>query len=394
MPNSLHSNEKEVLPIPNGHNPAKCAPPTDSRSASLTTAQLSLLVLVIQNSTLVLMMRCSRVRKSPDQMYIASTAVFLAEILKIIACLIVLLIQKRTLKRFINVIQKDIFEQPTEIIKMIIPSALYALQNNLLYVALSNLEAATFQVTYQLKILSTAIFSVLMLGRSLSRGKWFALVLLMVGVTLVQLQTVNHHITASSASDIDIDKNNNQTINLKNHNDEDPTSSTITVTSKSSTATATHILMAAQNPLIGLIAVITSCISSGFAGCYFEKVLKSSDTSMWVRNIQLGFSGSTFSVLAMILYDGKEIFNDGFFQGYNSLTFAVVGNQALGGLLVAMVVKYADNILKGFATSVSIIVSGIISFYFLNFQPSSQFTIVSISADRDTRLILADIEAT
>ncbi|CAG8438789.1 8729_t:CDS:2 [Ambispora leptoticha] len=352
MYNSPHLNEKGgALPISNSHKPAKCVSPIDSRRVPLTTAQLSLLVLVIQNSTLVLMMRRSRVHKSPEQVYIASTAVFLAEILKIIACLIVLYIQKRTLKRFINVIQKEIFGQPTEIIKMIIPSALYALQNNLLYVALSNLEAATFQVTYQMKILSTAIFSILLLGRSLSRGKWLALVLLMIGVTLVQLQTVNHHVISD---------------------EKEPTSATST--SKTST-TATHILMAAQNPLIGLIAVLTSCVSSGFAGCYFEKILKSSETSMWVRNIQLGVSGSTFSMLAMILYDGQEILNDGFFQGYNSLTFAVVANQALGGLLVAMVVKYADNILKGFATSLSIIVSGVISFYFFHFQPSSQFAI-------------------
>jgi len=46
-------------------------------------------------------------------------------------------------------------------------------------------------------------------------------------------------------------------------------------------------------------------------------------------------------------------------------------SQAFGGLVVAAVVKYADNILKGFATSVSIIVSSLVSFYFLgDFQPS------------------------
>ena len=46
----------------------------------------------------------------------------------------------------------------------------------------------------------------------------------------------------------------------------------------------------------------------------------------------------------------------------------------LSGLTVALVVKYADNILKGFAVSISILISTFISFYFLDdFEPSLGF---------------------
>lgn len=45
--------------------------------------------------------------------------------------------------------------------------------------------------------------------------------------------------------------------------------------------------------------------------------------------------------------------------------------QALGGLVIAAVIKYADNILKGFATSLSIILSTLISYLWLqDFVPT------------------------
>jgi len=49
--------------------------------------------------------------------------------------------------------------------------------------------------------------------------------------------------------------------------------------------------------------------------------------------------------------------------------------QAFGGLLVAVVVKYADNILKGFATSLAIIVSCVVSVFLWGFVISAQFAL-------------------
>lgn len=39
---------------------------------------------------------------------------------------------------------------------------------------------------------------------------------------------------------------------------------------------------------MGLMAVLIACFSSGFAGVYFEKILKETKQSVWIRNIQLG----------------------------------------------------------------------------------------------------------
>lgn len=46
-----------------------------------------------------------------------------------------------------SVLRQEIIHKPVETLKLAIPSGIYTLQNNLLYVALSNLDAATYQVS-------------------------------------------------------------------------------------------------------------------------------------------------------------------------------------------------------------------------------------------------------
>ncbi|KAG0277983.1 hypothetical protein BGZ95_004976 [Linnemannia exigua] len=359
------STEKHMGSLPTIHHQNGRSRHDGATFMGVSMKHLSLLVLLFQNSTLVLMMRYSRVNVDPDQpMYLASTAVFFAELIKLLACVFVLAYKTKSIPRTLYILRKDIIDQPHEILKMLVPSGLYALQNNLLYVALSNLEAATFQVTYQMKILSTAVFSVMMLNRRLTRQKWFALCLLMVGVTLVQLQNVGSKVSPVVADSKEEEEMSEGLLDGTMGDELGDAGMTGDLVEEETGPV--------QNPFIGLVAVLTSCVSSGFAGCYFEKILKGAEADMWVRNIQLGLSGALFSFLAMF-YDRQRIFEGGLFQGYTAMTWIVVANQALGGLLVAIVVKYADNILKGFATSLSIIISGIISVYFFDFEPSLQF---------------------
>ncbi|XP_050972245.1 UDP-galactose translocator [Labeo rohita] len=292
---------------------------------------ISLAILVIQNASLILSIRY--VRTLPGDHFYTTSAVVMAEVLKVLTCMVIILIQKRgNVKSFISLLYDSIVVQYLDTLKLAVPSLIYTLQNNLQYVAISNLPAATFQVTYQLKILTTALFSVLMLRKSLSKMQWISLVLLFTGVAIVQVE-------------------------------------------QESGKQKEAVITTNQNYFKGLVSVIISCLSSGFAGVYFEKILKGSSASVWMRNIQLGIFGTLLGLLGMWWNDGAAIAEKGFLFGYTPMVWGVIFNQAFGGLLVAVVVKYADNILKGFATSFSIIVSTITSVYLFGFHVDLIFTL-------------------
>lgn len=108
---------------------------------------LSLMVLIIQNTALVLVMRYSRTVTVNGEKYLASTAVVLAELLKLSVCTVMVFqgvdwdISKGLTTLYVEIIQKK-----GETLKVSVPSVLYTIQNNLLYIALTYLDAATFQV--------------------------------------------------------------------------------------------------------------------------------------------------------------------------------------------------------------------------------------------------------
>lgn len=287
----------------------------------------SLATLTLQNASLNLMMRYARMQK---ELFISSTAVLMAEIMKLLICLFMIgFVEERSFWLLLGIIKRDIINQPLDTLKVAIPSFVYLLQNNLLYIGATHLDAATCQVTYQLKILTTALLSVFMLKKRLSVSQWISLVTLFIGVAIVQLAQMN---APSSHS---------------NHE---------------------------QKPFVGMVAIFVACCLSGFAGVYFEKILKSTDeVSLWIRNIQLCVASIPLGLGTVAFMDWAEVSTKGFFYAYNSTVWLVILLQAGGGIIVAVVVKFADNILKGFATSLAIILSCIISVYILNFKLTAQF---------------------
>ncbi|KAF8163372.1 nucleotide-sugar transporter-domain-containing protein [Crassisporium funariophilum] len=326
---------------------------------------LSLVTLAVQNSALTIIMHYSRVSTPASRTYSAATAVLMNEILKGSISLVIAFSRidasstsyemaqapftpgqrpySQTFFVRLRKLYREVFSP--DCWKLSIPAILYVIQNNLQYVAASNLEAATFQVTYQMKILTTAAFSVLLLRKKLSSSQWLSLFFLAVGVAVVQLQQLQAGVgkpLVEAVADM-------------------------------------HVM----HPMKGFMAVVAACFTSGLAGVYFEMVLKNSQADLWVRNVQLSLF-SLLPALAPIVFTQQAYgFQAGeglisvLFKNFGAWAWATVWVQVLGGLVTAMVIKYSDNILKGFATSLSIVISFLASVALFDFQMSITFILGS-----------------
>jgi UDP-sugar transporter A1/2/3 len=212
--------------------------------------------------------------------------------------------------------------------KMMVLAGIYLAMNVLSFVSLTYIGAGEFSVCAQLKILTTAGCSVLVLNTKLSATKWRALGQLVVGCILV--------ISPS--------------LELQQKNADGGETSQFSVL------------------VFGYGAVLMEVMLSGFASIYFEKVVKSTTevVTIWERNMQLSFY-SIIIYLCMISYDCS--FSEtpkALGENWSGLTMMVAFLGAFGGLLVAATLKYADSILKTLATAGAIVVSTVLGHFLLD----------------------------
>nr|CAH8875820.1 unnamed protein product [Trichobilharzia regenti] len=261
-------------------------------------------------------MRASRTQQDTE-LYMTSTVVLCSEFLKLLlsACLVVF--REGNLQHGLSLMYTQIFIQYKDTVQILIPSTLYVIQNNLLYFAISRLNAVLYQILYQSKIFTTAVFMIILLNQRLRSLQWFSLLLLSAGIVLTQLPSTND--------------------------------------SKSNGISSPS--------LYGFGAILLASVTSGFAGVYLEKMFKGTPTSIWMRNLQLAICGVPISLFGVYMNDAAKVKSLGFFHGYTPIVWIVIILQAFGGLAIAFVMKYADNILKSFSMGLSVILSTLISYF-------------------------------
>ncbi|XP_073037843.1 CMP-sialic acid transporter 4-like [Primulina eburnea] len=215
-----------------------------------------------------------------------------------------------------------------------IPAALYLIKNLLQYYIFAYVDAPGYQILKNLNIISTGVLYRIMLKRKLSEIQWAAFILLCAGCTTAQLNSKSDQVM--------------------------------------------------QTPFQGWLMAVIMALLSGFAGVYTEAIVKKRPSrNINVQNVWLYVFGMVFNAVAILVQDFDAVVNKGFFHGYSLITVLMILNHALSGIAVSMVMKYADNIVKVYSTSVAMLLTAVVSVFLFGFHLSLAFflgsTVVSVS---------------
>ncbi|KAL3355444.1 hypothetical protein AABB24_019493 [Solanum stoloniferum] len=289
---------------------------------------VTLILTVLTSSQSILIVWSKRAGKYE---YSVTTANFLVEALKCALSLVALL----RIWRKDGVTDDNRLSTTWDEVKVYpIPAALYLVKNLLQYYIFAYVDAPGYQILKNLNIISTGILYQIILKRKLTEIQWAAFILLCAGCTTAQLNPSSDHVL--------------------------------------------------QAPLQGWVMAIVMALLSGFAGVYTEAIIKKRPSrNINVQNFWLYVFGMIFNAFAIMTQDFDAVMNDGFFHGYSLITVLMILNHALSGIAVSMVMKYADNIVKVYSTSVAMLLTAVVSVFLFGFHLSLAFflgsTVVSVA---------------
>eukprot|EP00899_Mesostigma_viride_P021177 jgi/Mesvir1/29060/Mv18368-RA.1 len=209
-----------------------------------------------------------------------------------------------------------------------LPSLIYLIHNNIQFIILRYVDPSdtTIRVMANLKIIATGIFLRVLLQRKLSVLQWLALMLLMVAAISSQLTGCGGTLFSS--------------------------------------------------PALGYILGTVSATLAGLAGVYTEYLMKMNDESLHWQNTQLYGCGLVLNAIYLGFHRwGSGNGYSAIFEGYSFVTVAIVLNLAASGLVVSWLLKFADNIVKLYATSMAMVVTMVVSLVALQIVPSIQLII-------------------
>eukprot|EP00930_Biecheleria_cincta_P047465 TRINITY_DN32911_c0_g1_i1.p1 TRINITY_DN32911_c0_g1~~TRINITY_DN32911_c0_g1_i1.p1 ORF type:complete len:500 (-),score=84.02 TRINITY_DN32911_c0_g1_i1:68-1567(-) len=207
---------------------------------------------------------------------------------------------------------------------MVWVGAAYAAQNLLYFLCLQHISAAAYQVLSQSKVVFTALSMCLLLGTRFTPRQLLALALLVVGATATQLGEVS-------------------TVSLRAFG---------------------------GNAWLGCALTVLSALLSALPNVVYERLLKEKEgQNQWAANLQLttwiffwvsvfkaAASGEGVASIVTIPLKFVELCS-----GFTPLVWCIVVLKTLNCIIIPICLKYADNIMYGYAKPASIVITCLIT---------------------------------
>lgn len=229
-----------------------------------------------------------------------------------------------------------------------VPALVYVCQNMLQIASNSYISSVAYQGLSQLKLVTAAAISSYMFGNTLLLRQWMCLPVLLIGVLfLIQQPVLEKEIRAAAT--------------LLGNIELDPDSPFAQRHGGASAFVAEAAVLAGEYAnarlAVGALYVLLASCCGSFASVYIEVKLKTSmSVPLSVRNAQLASFAMVTAGFAVII---ESLSSHEFapLRNFTTLAWLTVILRGLAGYVVSATLRYADTIMKGFATSLAIIVT-------------------------------------
>lgn len=227
-----------------------------------------------------------------------------------------------------------------------VPAALYVVQNMASLLAYQNLEALTFNVLNQTKILSAAVCCYLVMGKKQSRMQSLSLILLLASALVIEkIVSVSSILSLTSGGGL--------------------------FSSATSAIAALRSFEVGRRVTHGVLPVLLASFISGLAGALTQKILQGATTNAadkqkkprntYLFSMEMNAASAIFLLASLLVSaDGKRIAESGLFHQFTTGTWIPIVTNSIGGILVGLVTKHAGTVRKGFALIFGILISGLV----------------------------------
>jgi len=210
-----------------------------------------------------------------------------------------------------------------------IPAVLYMLMNIFVVVAGRRLPPPTFQLLASTKIITTALASWAILNKKITHAQWIAVVLLTFGVALGQWRNG---------------------------------------------------ALVADEPFVPVLLMLVNSCLSALAAVYTEKIIKAhsnASLTIYATNVHMAAHTLVISTCANVLraniWEAAEPVVPPALPLLGPLTLLALCNEAVNGVMMSLLMRHADSIVKNYAFGISIFTTAGLAVPLLDYWPPPLF---------------------